>query len=389
MKFKLCILLITVIVLSGCNEENDSGSSNEFYSLTEEQGSIGKILGQHDVVIIGESIHDSEDIFNHKVSLMKHLVKNEGFNLIMLEGAEAELEYYKDKGYSVQEGLNHIYRKDNFLYFFENDDIDVSQIDWLPLVYENPTKDTGLLYEIHKEIDDFDKSLADEFKLQEIALRTWTYEMLSSGNPEKFEREGNVYQSLIDAEYFVKLSEAGQNYITLKNDNLNNYITEMDFGSGYVEYNIMRAKGMADSIIKKLNDDTKAIVWIHNGHAQYAPSKIDYANQTLYDYEGNLESTGTILRNEGIDIYNLGVIFNEADQEVSPFFEDGIERKSDERYLEGYIGNQTEGDIFIDFKTSEFIKNEKYVLDEFGSNEYEMNPLEQYDGLIYLDKIDK
>lgn len=389
MKFRIFFLLIAGLFLSSCNDSEVNEVSKEYYSLTDNKDSIGEILGQHDLVILGEVIHDSEDIFNHKVELMKHLVESEGFNFIMLEGAEAELEYYKNKDYPVQEGLNHIYRKDNFGYFFENSNVEVSQIDWLPLVYQSPTQDTDLLYDIHKEIAVFDTATADEFKSTEIALRIWSYDMLSSGNPESFDREGNVYQTLIDTEYFRKLSQASQNYIAIKNDNLINYITELNFDNGYVEYNAMRAKGMANSIMDKLKKDTKAIVWIHNGHAQYAPENIEYVEQTSYDYEGNLESVGTILRDEGIDVYSVGLIFNEADQDASSFFEASVERKTDDSYLEGYINNQTENDIFIDFKTSEIIKNQSYTLDELGSNKYEMNPLEQYDGLIYLDKIEK
>ena len=83
MKFRLCFLLIVSLFLSSCNDSKDNELSKEYYSLTDNQESIGEILGQHDVVILGESIHDSEDIFNQKVELMKHLVESEGFNLII------------------------------------------------------------------------------------------------------------------------------------------------------------------------------------------------------------------------------------------------------------------------------------------------------------------
>lgn len=395
MKFKMITLLLlcSTFIIGGCSNANTdemNSKAKEYYNLTSEEESIGNILGQHDVVLLGESVHDSIDIFNKKVDLIKYLVENEGFNLIMLEGSEAELEYYKDRNHPVDEGLNYIYQHENFVeYFFNNQLIETTQIDWLPLVYDYPSFDTLLLDEIHKEISTFDKVSADKFKSAEISLRTWTYEMLSSGKPEEFNREENIYQTLIDENYFSELSKPTQDYIKKKNFNVVNYISEIDFENGYVEYNIMRSKGMANSIKDKLGKNTKAVIWIHNGHAQYEPGKINYDKQTSYDYEENLQSVGTILRNEGLDIYNVGLIFNEAKAGFSPFIQDNIERKSNDEFLEGYIGNQTEDDIFIDLRENYFIKDQIYKLDELGDNEYTMNPHEQYDGLIYIDTIEK
>lgn len=390
-KILLLICICSLMFASSCSNQDTNEVNTEeknFYNIEKEKEAIGNILGKHDVVLLGESIHDSSDIYNLKIELMKYLVEHEGFNLIMLEGSQAELEYYKSKKHPVEEGLNYIYKPDSFQYFFESDAVETTQIDWLPLVYDYPSFDTLLLDEISKEISKHNQELAYEFKSMEIALRTWAYKMLSSGNPEKFDKE-NIYQKIIDKQFFDELSEPTQEYINKKNFNLVNYINEINFENGYIEYNMMRSRGMADSIMDKLDDHSKSIVWIHNGYAQYEPEKISYDNQTSYDYEENLDSVGSILRDEGIDVYSIGLLFNEAKAGVSPFIEKNISRKDNTKYLEGYIGSHTEDDIFIELQGNDFIRNQQYKLDDLGNSEYTMNPYEQYDGLIYIDSIEK
>ncbi len=100
-----------------------------------------------------------------------------------------------------------------------------------------------------------------------------------------------------------------------------------------------------------------------------------------------VESLGALLRESEHSVYNAGLFHNEAeDYELLP--EDyATPRRDKDKTLEGYIGNQVQKDIFIDFATSDFIEENQYTVHWEGYYGYRMVPQEQFDGLIYIDHI--
>lgn len=85
----------------------------------------------------------------------------------------------------------------------------------------------------------------------------------------------------------------------------------------------------------------------------------------------------------------MKALFGRKFTDIKELIEGNISRKDSEGFLEGYIGNHTKDDVFIELKGNNFINDQQYKLDELGNNEYTMNPYEQYDGLIYIDTIEK
>lgn len=71
MKVKLLFTVVLIILLIGCDSNSETGAaeSKDYYVLNEEFQEIGNILGNQDIVILGESTHWSADITEKKSSL--------------------------------------------------------------------------------------------------------------------------------------------------------------------------------------------------------------------------------------------------------------------------------------------------------------------------------
>ena len=390
-------LLVTTSILIGCSSDTEEpkDSSADYYELDNDIEDIGDILGEHDIVILGESTHWSFEIAKQKVDLIDYLAEEHGFNLLFLETGDSEFNYYQQSGLPMTEGVSDQYRQESFNKYLDgiSENIKALPMDWKPVFSGNRTSSVSILEEnIVDEISGYSHDLAEEFKRSEFALRDWFSKGALQGKKVgHFERPTNVYEDIRSQSFFDDLTPATQNYIVSREGNIEKYYSKISFEDGVAEYNDYREIGMAEKALEQMNDDDKAIVWVANLHSNYDVASIDYTNEVYVEGKMNerVESLGALLQDSDYSVYNAGLFHNEADDyELLP--EDfATPRSEKDETLEGYIGNRAQKDIFIDFATSDFIEEDQYTVYWAGYYDYRMVPQEQFDGLIYIDHIKK
>lgn len=398
MKFKLIITYALIFLVAGCADTQSSETSDtpqDYYELKENIEGIGNILSEQDIVILGESTHWTEDITKEKVDLIDYLAEEHGFNKLFLETPDSEFNYYKDSGLDMKDGVMEQYHQDIFAEYLneENSNITVLPMDWSPLIENNNASHISLLEEnITDEISRYDIELAEEFKKSEYALRDWFAKgLFLNQRVGNLERPTDVYQDIRNEEFFAKLPEPSQNYIISRHENIKNYYSQINFDNALIEYYDYREIGMADKVLSQMEQGDKAIVWVANGHSNYDVTKIDNTHEVfeIERKDERNESLGALLRDSQYSVYNVGLYYNEADDYGLIPQEVATPRKTADDTLEGYIGNKVSDDIFIDFQTSEFVEEKAYTAFNAGSYDYQMVPQEQFDGLIYIDHLEK
>lgn len=388
-------LLITASILVGCGTEAKESSENsaDYYELSNDIEDIGDILGENDIVILGESTHWSSEVAKQKTDLIDYLAEEHDFNLLFLETGDSEFNYYQESDLPIIEGISDQYQQEIFKKYLNGtaENIKALPMDWKPVFSGNRASSVSILEEnIVDEISEHDLDLAEAFKSSEFALRDWFAKGALQGKKVgHLERSTNVYEDIRSQSFFNKLTPATQNYIVSRQENIEKYYSKISFEDGVAEYNDYREIGMAEKVLEQMDSNDKAIVWVSNLHSNYDVTSIEYTNEVYVEDKMNerVESLGALLRESEHSVYNTGLFHNEADNyELLP--EDyATPRREKDETLEGYIGNRVQKDIFIDFATSDFIEENQYTVYWAGYYDYKMIPQEQFDGLIYIDHI--
>lgn len=383
--------------MASCGTKDDQADelSKEYYALNEDIQEIGDILAKQDIVILGESTHWSVDIAEEKVELIDYLAEEHGFDKLFLETPDSEFNYYKDNEFDMKDGVAEQYHQEIFSEYLNgtNPNIKALPMDWSPGFQNNNASHISVLEEnITKEISEYDTVLAEEFKKYEFALRDWFIKgLFLNQRVGSLERRIDVYEDIRNEAFFDELPEPSQDYIISRHENIKNYYSEINFDNALIEYYDYREIGMADKVLNQMEQGDKAIVWVANGHSNYDVTKIDNTNEVfeIERKDERTESLGALLRDSEYSVYNVGLYYNEADNyELLP--EDyATPRKTGDDTLEGYIGDRVQNDIFVDFETSEFVEEKVYTAFVIGAYDYQMVPQEQFDGLIYLDHLEK
>lgn len=388
-------LLITTSILVGCGTEAEESNENsvDYYELNNDIKDIGDILGEHDIVILGESTHWSSEIAKQKTDLIDYLAEEHGFNKLFLETNDSKFNYYQERGLPMTDGVAAQYQHETFKKYLDgsNKNIQTLPMDWAPgYAGANASSVSSLERNIIDEIFEYDLDLAEEFKRSEFALRDWFSKGLLQGKKVGYlERSTNVYGDIRSQDFFNKLTSETQNYIISRQENIDKYYSNISFEDGVAEYYDYREIGMADKVLEQMTKDDKAIVWVANGHSNYDVTSIEYTNELFIEQKRNerIESLGALLRESEHSVYNIGLFHNEADNYKFLPEDYATQRKEKDEALEGYIGNRVQSDIFIDFSTSSFIEETQYTVFWEGFYDSKMVPQKQFDGLIYIDHI--
>lgn len=388
--------LLTAIFLTGCIMDDKTAKTElkDYYDLETELTEIGNIVENNDIVIIGESTHWSEEIAEEKMKIIDYLAEKYDFNKLFLETPDSEFNYYKASEMDMKDGVNYQYQQELFSDVINgtHENITMLPMDWTPLFSESsPTTVSVLEENITEEISMFNQELAEEFKRSEYAFRDWfskgMYLNQSVGN---FEREKDVYRIIQDEFFFNELSEPAQNYIISRSENIEKYANNINFDNAMIDYYDYREIGMADKVLSQMEDGDKAIIWVANGHSNYEVADVKHTNEVFISErrDERTESLGALLRESQYDVYNIGLYYNEADSYQLLPDHQGTPRKTGDESLEGYIGDRIQNDVFIDLETSDFVEDKMYQVFVIGDYEYNIVPVEQYDGLIYLDQLE-
>ncbi|GAA3716587.1 hypothetical protein GCM10022378_03540 [Salinicoccus jeotgali] len=397
MSFKDYILIglsfLLTVLLSGC--EGESEPPKEYYKLDDDIEAIGDILGEQDIVILGESTHWSSEIAKQKTDLIDYLAEEHGFNKLFLETGDSEFNYYQESGLSVIDGVVTQYQHESFEKYLDGtvDNVEVLPMDWSPYIAGYSASSVSLLEEnIVEEISEHDLDLAEEFKRSEFALRYWFSKGVFQGEKVgRLEQPTNVYENIKTQTFFSELTSAAQNYIISRQENIEKYYSNITFKNGMAEYNDYREIGMSEKVLEQMDRNDKAIVWVANLHSNYDVTSIEYLSETFVEQneDERVESFGALLRESKYSVYNVGLFYNASDDYEFYPTDYVTPRKEKDSILEGYIGNRLQEDVFIDFATSDFIEKNQYTAYWVGYHDYKMIPQEQFDGLIYMDHIKK
>src|SRR5699024_8988218 len=137
---------------------------------------IGDILGEQDIVILGESTHWSSEVAKQKTELIDYLADEHGFNLLFLETGDSEFNYYQESDLPFIEGISDQYQQETFKKYLDckAKNVEDEAMEWKPASGGNQASSVSVLAENSvNEISEYDIDLAEEFKSSEFAVRDW------------------------------------------------------------------------------------------------------------------------------------------------------------------------------------------------------------------------
>lgn len=382
---KLFIISVSTIFLTlSMNMDSVKSSTKDYYDLDTDLEEIGEMVENHQILFLGESTHWSRDIIREKIRVIEYLIDNHGYDVLFIESSYPDFNYYASQDEPID---SEHFSDELFNDLFDKSDVTIHAIDVSP-AFEGMGASSVPRYEedVYNELLEFNIEIADEFKRSEYALRNWFADgLIKELDVGTFERE-DIYSEIMNQDFYEELSPTTRTFLEEKQFTVENYMKRIDFDTG--NYYDVRAEGMADSIEHLLEDDQKAIVWAANGHIFYEPENIKYDHE-YFTNSKEIHRTTTmtkILKAKGYDIYNLPVIFNQADEFSLMPSDFSMERVEDSSLLEGYIGNQVGRNVFIDLNNSEWFDNKEFITTRVGLD-FRIVPEEQMDGVIYIDYI--
>lgn len=398
------LFFFIILALSACSQEEN------IISLESEQDfkEVSDFLKDNDVVVIGESTHYSKDIDELKIDLIKSLQTESDYDVLALETSYPELNFYLNNKDVISpaiiqnEAVSETYRRDSFEKFFNNLDkeqhsIDIHGMNWQPVLYDTISYNALYLEYINADIRDFNNNHANLFSRSEFTLREITEDMIYINSYkipfEEIEKILLNYNTIIESDYFTDLDSSSQQFLkerveVLRGPFSKDYIESMTGSNN--EYYSRRGLGMFNYISNLVDEGNKVIVWVHNFHILLDPSSVSYPNEEQAKYmANNFNSLGLYLKNNDLDVYTIGLYFNQADDFDSLYFNnEDLEHITDDRYLEGVLASYEMDKIFVDLSSVDWASKRLLSYDE-GYIEQEFIPIDQYDGIIYLDKIEK
>ncbi|CDZ98999.1 Erythromycin esterase [Jeotgalicoccus saudimassiliensis] len=404
MKTKLIFSFILLFFLIAC-----SNTEEEIIELQSDDGfeQIADFLDQNDVLVLGESTHGSEDIDHLKLELIEYLNQHSNYNVLALESSKAELNYYNSKANDLtpeiiqNEAVADMFRRDSFNQLFEDVysrsiELEIQGINWQPVVYNNSHFNAYYSENIAKEIAPYNEDSANSFLQNEYRIREISKDtVFIDGYNLPFDELNEIqtgYEKILSSEYFNELDESTREFIKNRITILDGPLS-VDFAGQYDnaddDYYSRRGLGMFNNVSELVEDGNKVILWVHNFHILKNPSSVSYPNDEQGEYMAQeFNSLGLYLDQADFKTYMIGVYFNQANQFDSLYFEnEDLEHITDENYLEGILSGYDKEKIFIDLDSAEWSKETLNSYHE-GFIEQQFIPREQYDGIIYIDKIE-
>lgn len=379
-------------------------ASANIYNLDDQITEVADYLSDYEIIVIAESTHSSSYMDTLKIDIIMELYKSHDYGVLALENSNAEMNYYlsNPEDYSFEtiknESVMPAFRKDSFNRLFEtaidqNEDFQLIGMSWLPVVYDRYSYNTVYLEEIYNDIAYHNEQHADNFKSAELNFRRVTEDLqINFMEPIDYETLDIVredYNEVENSDYFSNLNVSSQDFILervrILSETLDpDYLKEYDIKNNTQHYYSLRGKGMYDRIVELTDKHDKIIVWVHNFHAHQNPENLIPHNEFMnMELEETPYTLGKFLNQSDLDVYNIGVFFNEGEHISYPGH---IPRKSGENDLENHLYTYELPHLFVDLK-NEAWSNESFNAYDEGYNKYEFKPIEQFDGLIYIDKI--
>lgn len=289
----------------------------DFIKDTLDLNFLNELIGNSNLILLGEQDHGDGNSIKLKSSIVKHLIKYKGFNKIVFESDFFALNIHSIEGHSNYKNseyyLNNIYSVWSDCYVFKelinslNEDIQIMGID--PQLTGQSSKELFINYlkenKIQLELTNQIQSFLDHYKYSE-------------------------YNSPVEYKLKTKAANEILKTLTCKNkinsfDNLNNefnqiIITNLIYNcwlSSNSKLNIKSSFNYRDSlmarnlswVINNSNKTDKIIVWSANGHIMKNADGIMYNKQPL-------KPLGTWLNGDKMikdKLYSIGITSSEGE----------------------------------------------------------------------------
>lgn len=400
---KIFILILSTFLLVACGNEASQQSNEKtemtdkeietknYYTFDEDLSMIASILGEHEIIALGEALHSSLDVSNLKTELIKELVETHGFNKLYIESSKAEIAYFNsndDKELIPDDILPIELLGESFLSLFDIENLTVVGIDYGP--YVTPTLTGNYILDlITEEIGKLDKEQANDLKSFEMQLMRWKIGQSDDG---PLTVKDNIYEDIMNHSKYDSLDESTKKFIETRNEELNDYYTKTSMATDTRNAYEMRDAYMAKNIKEDMKNDDKSIVLTHNDHAMADIGSYESEDEVMRSFFTPPYKTITNhLRDDGYDVYVVGLFVNEgkyypASRGQQEFI---LEHKDDETTLEGFLGKEVDQSIFIDYKISDFIPETVTGAYDHGVVKYRADMKKNQDGIIYIPTIEE
>ena len=294
---------------------------------------LKQLIGDRNVVALGEVTHSSKEIFKLKDRIIRYLVQHKDFDVFSMESPM--IETYKINDFTIDRKLNsNLVLKNLDFKIWETKEIQ-DLIEWINFYNKDKkakVKFTGFDMQSYKPSIEIIRDFYSKNNLPLEEIEQFSKLLGQLSKDRKYDTIFTKEQNKLFIELFQKIENNINNDMSQENQwlkqNLN--VISQNFNRYWLKN---RDKSMADNFlwIKQQNADSKFIIWAHNQHIRYSTEKMgSYLKQEMND-----------------EFVNIGFTFYEGEYRVfEKKFKPIPSQKADEKSLE-YFLNSLEIPIFL------------------------------------------
>ena len=393
---------------------NKNASEIETLELTEQQNDLGQlkqIIGNAQVVCLGENRHDIHEQFLLKHRFIKYLVEELGFTTFILE---ASLPYSNQINEYILNGNGNI---DEIManmpgWFLWDTQEMLNIINWMQEYNENPknvkkiqfhgidiTSPGYALNSIFNYLEKVDPAILTKYQSKTFAQNIiddnyWPTSLQRYSELSKEEKEvlNNNYNEIYEQ---IKQNEI--EYISNSTDEEYNWILRLAYSVNEankmfsaeerIDIGLIRDNAMAQNtlwVIQNFSKDEKVIIWAHNAHI--VKSEFEMTGKS-----GSIKGMGYILNQELKDnMISIGASFNQGEfQNWNRSFP-----PAEENTLDGSLAKLNMKYFLLDLKgktdnkdVTKWLNTDKVI----RAQEVEMTciPAKSFDAIYFIDNVSR
>ena len=420
--FSISLLFLTVL---GCNSSNSQNNhdpitkwaqsnairieSLEFNHPSDDLNALKDVVGDSDVVCLGESRHDIHEQFRLKHYFIKYLIEEMGFRTFVLEASLPYSHLINDYLLHGDGNLAQIMAGMPGWFLWDTQEM-TAILAWIRTYNLDPTHKTKVhfygidivapnyaltqIFEFLKKVDDpYYEKIRNTFLATDIIEDNyWPNTLQHFAAMEMDQKQklqinySELYNHLFQnkTQYIVRTSEKEYNWV-LRLTYCAREAIRMFSAERRMEIGLIRDQAMAENtswIKHQLKN--KMIIWAHNVH-------IAKSTFTMSGEEGDIEGMGCILsKNLKNNMVSIGATFNQG------VFKDANRRfePAEQNTLEGLFARLNMNYFLIDLKAP---ANHKKVSEWLNTNhrirgqDFEMTciPGQAFDAIYFTNQISK
>jgi len=388
-RFALCLMTFVVAVALGVGSDLSIGSPGPGFAEwvtahgsrldtidpeagTRDLAPLRRIVDDAHVVCLGESRHDASEQFRLKHRMIRYLVEEMGFSVIVFEEGMAQAKAVDDYILGGEGDPSAILGELSNWFAWDAREI-VDFVEWMRAYNDDPSHATKLrffgvdctaprlgLVNALAYIESVDPAFADRFNTGSLGLSLYseddwmsTFERYAALTDERREAIGRAYDDLADymearRSEFVRRSSVNEFDWALRQVNIGQAAHDLYCSKSREEGGIIRDLAMADNLTWILDEHLpgqKAVVWAHNAHVARSPFTMPDA------FDGTLVDMIYYMSDRfGDDLVSIAGLCYQGDYAEG----DGVDPRSvaptDTTYLGGAVAQAGEEMMLLDLR---------------------------------------